>query len=82
MDKSQEPRLFDYGLDAAQEERAQRIHGESIIIDMLYQGPVAAAAYTEEMVKRVIKGFDVKGSTAIDSTCSRSTYRLGFKVFF
>lgn len=47
------PRLYDYSLTPAQEERALRLHRESIIIDMLFQGPVGAAAYTVEMVRQL-----------------------------
>jgi membrane dipeptidase len=41
--------MFDYGLDEAQEERARRLHAESIIIDMLFQGPISTPVYTSEM---------------------------------
>ena len=58
MAQSQEPQFFDYGLDAAQEERARRLHDESIIIDMLYQGPVGSAAYTEDMTKQIIDDYE------------------------
>jgi membrane dipeptidase len=47
------PKLFDYGLDAAQEERARRLHDQSIIIDMLFQGPTSGAVFSPGMVDQV-----------------------------
>ncbi len=58
MAKSQEPKLFGYGLDTTQEERARRLHEESIIIDTLYCGPIGAAACTEDMVKQVMDDYE------------------------
>jgi membrane dipeptidase len=40
---------FDFGLDEQQEERARRLHAESIIIDALFQGPVGHRVYDDEM---------------------------------
>lgn len=42
---------FPYGLTDEQEKRAERLHRESIIIDMLCQGPVGPAAFTDDMVR-------------------------------
>ncbi len=58
MVKSQGPKLFDYGLDSAQEERSKHLHRESIIIDIHFEGPVAAAAYTEDMVKQIMDDYE------------------------
>ena len=41
--------VFDFGLDEQQEERARRLHEQSIIIDTLFQGPVGYRVYDEEM---------------------------------
>ncbi|MBI3979373.1 MAG: membrane dipeptidase [Chloroflexi bacterium] len=49
MDDSREPEIYDFGLNAGQEERARRLHAESIVVDMLFQGPCGPAAFTEEM---------------------------------
>lgn len=51
-------KLWDYGLDSTQEERAQRLHEESIIVDMLFQGPVGAAVFTDEMSKHVVADYE------------------------
>lgn len=40
---------YDFGLNAEQEERAARLHAESIIIDTLYQGPCGYRSFTPEM---------------------------------
>lgn len=47
------PPPFDYGLDEGQEARARRLHDESIVIDMLFQGPVSTPVYTAEMEEEV-----------------------------
>ncbi|MBI3979376.1 MAG: membrane dipeptidase [Chloroflexi bacterium] len=44
-----EPALFDFGLSAEQEEHARRLQTESIVVDLLFQGPCGPAAFTEEM---------------------------------
>lgn len=44
---------WDFGLTAEREERAARLHRESIIIDTLFQGPCGHRAFTEEMVDRL-----------------------------
>jgi membrane dipeptidase len=40
---------FDFGLSAEQEQRAARLHGESIIIDMLFQGPCGYRSFTADL---------------------------------
>lgn len=40
--------VFDFGLDEQQEERARRLHAESTIVDVLFQGPVGHRAYDDE----------------------------------
>ncbi|MBW2369516.1 MAG: membrane dipeptidase [Deltaproteobacteria bacterium] len=40
---------YPYALSAEEEERAARLHSESIVIDMLYWGPCTYLSYTEEM---------------------------------
>lgn len=47
--------LFDFNLTAEQEERAKRLHEESIIIDMLYQGPMSPVNFTEEAAEEMRK---------------------------
>ena len=43
------PGRFDLGLSPAQEERARRLHQESIVVDMLFLGPGGPADFTPEM---------------------------------
>lgn len=47
--------LFDFQLTAEQEARAKRLHEESIIIDMLYQGPMSPLNFTEEVTVELKK---------------------------
>ncbi len=44
---------FDFGLSPEEEARAARLHAESIIIDMLYWGPVGFRSYTKEMEQKL-----------------------------
>ena len=44
---------FDFGLSAEQERRAAALHTESVIVDLLYWGPVTYRSYTDEMSKRI-----------------------------
>ena len=37
--------VFDFGLSEEQEQRAARLHAESIVIDLLFQGPCGNRAY-------------------------------------
>src|SRR5215467_7449592 len=40
---------YDYGLSAADEGRAARLHAESTIIDVIWWGPVTYQSYVPEM---------------------------------
>jgi len=44
---------FDYGLNDAAEARAQRLHAESLLVDILYEGPCGYRCFTEEMIKQL-----------------------------
>jgi membrane dipeptidase len=46
--------VFDYDLDAEAEERATRLHRESIVIDMLFWGPSTKQSITPEMEQELI----------------------------
>lgn len=48
-------KLFDFGLTEALEKRAQKLHDESIIIDMLFQGPLSPYAISDEIAERMKK---------------------------
>ncbi|MHC0039418.1 dipeptidase [Pseudoneobacillus sp. C159] len=47
--------LFDFQLTADQEARAKRLHEDSIIIDMLYQGPMSPLNFTEDATEELKK---------------------------
>ncbi len=49
---------FDFGLTDEQEERATRLHAESIIIDTLFQGPCGYRSFTDEMVEQLKSEFE------------------------
>jgi hypothetical protein len=51
MRRATEPGRFEFGLTAAQEERATRLHRESIVFDMLsmYAGSNIFAAYPRDL---------------------------------
>jgi membrane dipeptidase len=40
---------YDFGLDEAQEERARRLHAESVVIDMMFYGPASPDVWTQEL---------------------------------
>lgn len=44
---------FDFGLTQEQEERAARLHRESIVIDVLFQGPIGYASYSDQLLKEL-----------------------------
>jgi membrane dipeptidase len=47
------PKKFDFGLEESQEARARMLHDNSIVIDMLFQGPVSTPVYTQAMEEEV-----------------------------
>ncbi|GAA0345356.1 dipeptidase [Bacillus carboniphilus] len=47
--------LFDFSLTTEQESRAKRLHEESIIIDMLFQGPMSPPDFSEEVTEELKK---------------------------
>jgi membrane dipeptidase len=49
---------WDFGLTPDQEERAARLHRESIIIDTLFQGPCGARSFTNEMVDQLKQDYE------------------------
>jgi membrane dipeptidase len=59
MSKEQESTLYDYGLNKEQERRAQRLHKESIIINMLALGLVGPQAFTDDMTKQIKDDFEM-----------------------
>jgi membrane dipeptidase len=44
---------FDFGLDDTQEQRAARLHRDSIVIDALFQGPVGYQSFDDSMNKEL-----------------------------
>ncbi len=47
--------LFDFSLSKKQEKRATNLHKESIIIDMLYQGPMSPPNFSDEITEKLKK---------------------------
>lgn len=41
---------FDFGLSPDQEQRAQRLHESSVIVDLHFQGPCSPDVWTDELV--------------------------------
>ena len=46
--------LYDFGLTGEQEQRAKRLHEESIILDMLFQGPVGTYSFPEDAEEKLL----------------------------
>lgn len=53
---------YDFGLTAAQEERARKVFQESIVIDLLFQGPAGRAIFTEEMSEELKRSYKAHGN--------------------
>ena len=53
-----EPAPFDFGLSEADESRAERLHSDAIVIDLLYQGPLGASAFTPQMDELIRNHWD------------------------
>jgi membrane dipeptidase len=53
---------FDFGLTPEQEERAARLHRESIVCDMLFQGPCGYRSFTPEMDVELEEEYKKHGS--------------------
>ncbi len=61
---------FDFGLSSDQEARAVRLHHESIVVDMLYWGPVGYRSIPEELEAQLLKCGDNPAAIELE------TYRL------
>lgn len=59
--------VFDFGLDEAQEERAARLHRESIIVDALFQGPVGYRAFDDEMLKELREALEARNGDKLST---------------
>ncbi|MBW2370448.1 MAG: membrane dipeptidase [Deltaproteobacteria bacterium] len=46
-------KLFEFDLTEAQEEKAKNLHEESIVIDLLFQGPLAPTAFNDEISEKI-----------------------------
>lgn len=51
---------FDFGLSNDQEERARRLHAQSIIVDMMFAGPCGHRSFTEQMDREVRTCWDAR----------------------
>lgn len=58
--------LFDYGLTPAQEDKSLSLHEESIIIDMLFQGPLSQYSLDESFSSKIEKQYEPLKTTAPD----------------
>lgn len=58
MSEQERPGVFEFRLSPAQEERAARLHRESVIVDMLFLGPCGPADFTQEMSERLRADYD------------------------
>jgi len=65
MTKHQGPPLYEFGLTAAQEERARRLHADAIVVDMLFTGPCGPAAYTDAMNEELRAQYKRSGSASL-----------------
>jgi len=66
MNQKREPGRFgcyEFGLKPEEEERAARLHAESIIIDMQFDGPCGYRSFTPEMEARLQRDFETHHST-------------------
>jgi membrane dipeptidase len=61
MPNPNQSELFDFQLDETQEERARRLHRDSMLIDMLFQGPCGPTAFTEEMNQQLMDEYERSG---------------------
>lgn len=52
---------FDFGLSDAQENRARRLHGSSVIIDLHFQGPCSPDVWTDELVAELEPALAARG---------------------
>lgn len=46
-------RLYDFKLSEKQEQRARELHNDSIIMDMLYQGPVSPTNFPSQVRDKI-----------------------------
>ncbi len=56
--------IYDFGLSAEQEDRAARLHRESIVIDTLFQGPCGYRSFTDEMEAQLRADFEKHNNAA------------------
>ena len=77
---------FEFGLDDAQEARAATLHRDSIIIDLLYQGPISPRSFSSQLEEHVKKrmtqvGLDVAGLFDLVSAPIRLAVSGELKLF-
>jgi membrane dipeptidase len=53
---------FDFGLTEEQEERARRLHAESIVCDMLFQGPCGYRSFAPDLEEELRREFEGHGN--------------------
>lgn len=69
---------FDFGLSAAQEERARRLHRDAIVIDLMFQGPCGYRSISDDMLADVRKTWEeTRNSKAFVDALVRITELAG-----
>ena len=53
---------YDFGLTAEDEDRARRLHDDSVVIDLLYWGPITYRSFDDDMERTLRQRFDVHRS--------------------
>jgi len=59
-------RLYDFKLSENQEKRARRLHDESIVIDMLFQGPMSPYSVPKSIEDQILKESHHQFDSAMD----------------
>jgi membrane dipeptidase len=70
---------FDFGLSTEQEERAARLHRESVVVDMLFQGPFGPLAFTDDLVKGALDEAKGKSPEEVYGAVSRAPVRAALR---
>jgi len=69
---------YDFGLSVSQEERAQRLHHEAIIIDLMFQGPCGYRSINDDMLADARKTWsDTRDAMTFVSALVRITELAG-----
>jgi membrane dipeptidase len=70
---------FDFGLTDEQEQRAARLHKESLIVDLLYWGPLGYRSFTPDEEKEDIAAFEAGGIPEMSTSGERRELEFAIK---